>query len=132
MIEVQTEPDKGTTFDLYLPFEQSIAPDRPQGERQIPSGKNELIMVVDDERFFLEIVSEHLIRLGYRVDTHASSMAALGAFRQDPGKFDLVISDQTMPKMTGIQLISELKQIRSDIPCILCTGYSDKITEQKP
>jgi YesN/AraC family two-component response regulator len=57
-------------------------------------------------------------------------MAALGAFRQDPGKFDLVISDQTMPEMTGIQLISELKQIRSDIPCILCTGYSDKITEQ--
>jgi len=70
-----------------------------------------------------------LERLGYRAFSKTSSIEALEEFRRKPEKFDLVITDQTMPKMTGMELIQKLMHIRSDIPIILCTGFNEKITE---
>jgi CheY-like chemotaxis protein len=72
-----------------------------------------------------------LERLGYVVTSHTSSIRALEIFRANPGKFDLVITDMTMPNMTGLVLISKLKILRPDIPVILCTGFSEQVTEQK-
>ena len=72
-----------------------------------------------------------LERLGYEVKARTSSIEALEAFRAQPDKFDLVVTDQTMPNMTGVELIKELRQIRSNIPIVLCTGYSEMIDKKK-
>lgn len=132
LIEAQSTPSNGSSFRVYLPFEQkAAATDAPKQAAYVHTGENERIMVVDDESFFLEIVSEHLATLGYRVEAYGSSIAALGTFRQAPDNYDLIISDQTMPEMTGRQLTSKLKEIRPEIPVILCTGYSDVPSEQE-
>ena len=84
------------------------------------------ILFVDDEQMIIDIG-----KLGYDVVAEKSSVEALELFRADPGRFDLVITDMTMPKMTGDQLARELMKVRPDIPIILCTGFSMKISEKK-
>jgi len=91
-----------------------------------PHGK-EHILFVDDEKPLLEIGRELLERLGYRVETRASSIDAVEAFAVNPRKYDLVISDMNMPKMTGDEMIRQMKAVRSDIPVILCSGFSERI-----
>lgn len=86
---------------------------------------------VDDEKALVDIGAEMLERLGYQVVFRTSSIEALEAFRRHPEKFDLVITDQTMPNMTGEMLAKELIQIRPDIPIILCTGYSEVMSGEK-
>jgi CheY-like chemotaxis protein len=85
---------------------------------------------VDDERFFLDVVREHLELMGYRVVAFRNSPAALEHFRENIDGFDVIITDQTMPEMTGIQLTAEIRKYNRDIPIILCTGYSEGISEQ--
>ena len=92
---------------------------------------NESILFVDDEAFQADIAQQMLSRLGYRLTTCTSSVEALELFMQSPEKFDLVITDMTMPKMTGVELASRLKEIRSDIPIIICTGFSEVIDKDK-
>ena len=92
-------------------------------------GKGENILIVDDEAFFLEVVHESLNLLGYQVTKCTSSLQALNTFRSSPEAFDLLITDQTMPEMTGTQLIQEIRAGGSIVPVILCTGYSETITE---
>ena len=87
----------------------------------------ESILFVDDEAFQADIAKQMLSRLGYRLTTCTSSVEALELFRQSPQKFDLVITDMTMPHMTGDVLAREFISIRPDIPIIVCTGYSDRI-----
>ncbi|MDQ1351333.1 MAG: hypothetical protein QG657_1635, partial [Acidobacteriota bacterium] len=84
---------------------------------------------IDDEKDLVEIGGRLLASLGYHVVSTTSSLEALEIFRTDPSGFDLVISDQTMPNLTGLQLAGQLRQIRPDLPVILCTGFSENIDE---
>ncbi len=131
-IRAFSEPGKGTTFHVYLPRikeEKEMAGDvsRPG---VFPTGQ-ERVLFVDDEPVLVEIAKQMLERLGYEVTTRTSSIEALELFRTKPDQFDLVITDMTMPNMTGDKLSRELMQIRPDIPIIICTGYSERISEEK-
>jgi CheY-like chemotaxis protein len=84
---------------------------------------------VDDEADIVFMTQQILERLGYQVTSRTSSVEALAAFRAKPDEYDLVITDMTMPNMTGIELTPRLMQIRSDIPIIICTGFSEMIDE---
>lgn len=124
-IEVESESGKGTVFTLYLPVTKKYSQDRSYEKETLPSG-TERILFVDDELPIARMGSQILDRLGYTVTIRTSSIEALELFRSRPGDFDLVISDTTMPNMTGDRLADELLKIRPDIPIILCTGYSKK------
>lgn len=92
----------------------------------IPTG-HERILLVDDEEALVEMGEEILAELGYEVIGRTNSREALTLFRLDPSRFDLVITDQTMPELTGTQLAKEITAMRSDIPIIVCTGYSQLV-----
>ena len=126
-ISVESEPGKGTTFYVLLPRIESETVPQAEESVPVPMG-NERILLVDDERSLSETVQMALTRLGYDVTVQTSSIEALEVFRLQPDRFDLVITDQTMPNMTGAELAKEVLHIRSDIPIILCTGFSKTIT----
>lgn len=130
-IKVTSEPGKGTTFHVYFP--QVLTPVETRETADLsPLGKGtEKILFVDDEEAIVRIVKQMLERLGYHVIVRTSSVEALEAFRAAPDNFDLVISDMTMPNMTGIQLLQKLKEIRPDIPVIICSGFSEQIDDEK-
>jgi CheY-like chemotaxis protein len=92
---------------------------------------NERILVVDDEKMVVEIQQKMLKRLGYDVTSCTSSVEALKAFQANPDNFDLIITDMTMPNMTGDQLAQKIMEIRTDIPIILCSGFSEKMSNEK-
>jgi DNA-binding NtrC family response regulator len=96
----------------------------------LPAG-NEQVLFVDDEKFLVDIGIEMLNDLGYKVEGRTSSHDALEAFRANPDKYDIVITDMTMPEMTGDKLAMEIKKIRSDIPIIICSGFSREMTQDK-
>lgn len=129
-ITVQSAPGQGTTVNIYLPCIKEIAASIEPSQEPIPHGK-ECILFVDDEVALTRLGQAMLERLGYNVVTRASSIEALAAFRASPQRFDLVITDQTMPQMTGEQLTQDLRQIRPDIPIILCTGFSHAMNADK-
>jgi PAS domain S-box-containing protein len=127
-IHVSSEPGKGTAFHVYLPRLESGDSSEAEAHTPIPGG-SETILLVDDEEGLLKAVKERLEHLGYDVSATTSSPEALDLFRQQPQHFDLVITDYTMPKMTGVDLAQEIAQTRSDIPIMLCTGFSERINE---
>jgi CheY-like chemotaxis protein len=130
-ITVDSEPGKGTTFDVFLPrIDSEVSLQAESRLGGIPRG-NERILLVDDAAAVLDTVGPMLEHLGYEVVARTSSIEALEVFRAQPDKFDLVITDQTMPNMTGDRLAQELKQIRPDEPVVLCTGFSALIDEDK-
>ncbi|MCX5881116.1 MAG: response regulator, partial [Deltaproteobacteria bacterium] len=102
----------------------------PEEHTIIPTG-TERILVVDDEKAIIDIIKKNLSPLGYTVETRTSSLEALELFKATPDKFDLLITDMTMPQMTGDMLARELMKIRPDLPVILCTGFSENITKKK-
>ncbi len=129
-VTVESKPGRGTTFSVYLPVDLSEEPSEPKTEGGIrPIGGTEKILFVDDEETNTEAIEEMLNSLGYGVTVIASSRKAFEIFRADPAAFDLVITDQTMPEMTGVELVAKLFHISPDLPVILCTGYSDLISE---
>jgi len=129
-IRFNSQVGKGTSFNVYLPLlETKDEKDAPVA-RKYPTGC-ERILLVDDEEPILRLEQMMLERLGYRITTRTSSPDALNAFRANSSEFDLVISDRGMPNMTGVQLARELISIRSGIPIILCTGYSDENDERR-
>ena len=129
-IHVYSEPDKGTQVHVYLPImEKGTKSDNLDLSEPICGG-TERILLVDDEPAIVNMESQVLERLGYDVTAWAGSMEALDDFKADPYKFDLIITDMTMPNMTGIQLSNEIKGIRPDIPVIICTGFSDQINQK--
>jgi PAS domain S-box-containing protein len=128
-IKVDSELGKGTTFTVYLPLMEKSAVSIPAGNPEILMTGTERILLVDDELPILRLGKQMLERLGYHVVVQTGSTEALETFRADPGAFDMVITDMSMPLMTGTRLAGELQRIRSDIPIILCTGFSQKITE---
>ena len=129
-IAVKSELGKGSTFEAYFPItEMPSELERPVGE-PIPQG-TERLLLVDDEKELTLMNKRALEKLGYRVVAVTKSPAALELFRSDPEHFDLIITDLTMPHMTGLDLATEVKEIRNSIPVILCTGYSELVTEEE-
>ncbi|MCL7489375.1 MAG: response regulator [Desulfobulbaceae bacterium] len=128
MINVESTLGKGAVFHVYLPRADTDSAYELTREEVVPGGE-ESILLVDDETAVAEMEHRMLKRLGYRVTSRVSSIEALHAFRENPARFDLVITDQTMPQMTGAELAIQILKIRPDIPIILCTGYSKHINE---
>jgi PAS domain S-box-containing protein len=129
-IIVSSTPGQGATFELYLPRLEEAVIDDPHSEERIPEGKGR-ILFVDDEDPVVRLSQEILERLGYEVVACGGSLEALQAFQEAPQHFDLVITDQTMPRMTGDMLAQALRHIRPDIPIILCTGFSYTINAEQ-
>lgn len=130
LIDIQTAPGKGTVFEVYLPSFQGEIITKKSHEANLPMGNGEKILLVDDEAYFLEVVYENLKMLGYDVQSYQRSLEALQAFNDHPHEYDLLITDQTMPEMTGVQLIQEVRKVDSTLPIILCTGFSEVVTKQ--
>jgi two-component system cell cycle sensor histidine kinase/response regulator CckA len=129
-IKVESSPDKGSLFEVYLPeIQEEVAPQSIT--TQAYRTGQETILFVDDEQTLVTMSEQMLDLLGYRAVTRTSSIEAFELFQHDPYRFDLVITDMTMPNMTGEKLAGKILEIRSDIPVILCTGYSERITEQR-
>jgi CheY-like chemotaxis protein len=129
-ISVYSEPGQGSTFRLFFPiFESDTVAEAPPVE--LPEGGQERILFVDDEPTLLDIGKELLKRLGYRVTTCGDGHSALKTFKAGPDEFDLVITDMTMPGLTGDKLAVELVEIRPDLPVILCTGFGNAVMGQK-
>ncbi len=133
-ITVQSKPGEGATFEVFLPVlvqgegggEEVSRNDTAPAAR----GKGEHILFVDDEASIVNLNETLLERLGYKVTPSTGSMEALEAFRANPGEFDIIISDMTMPRMTGLELATAVLAIRPDIPFLLCTGYSEAVSEE--
>jgi PAS domain S-box-containing protein len=129
-IVVDSVVNKGTKIEVYLPTVPTPIWERVVEQGPIPIGK-ETILFVDDEETIVHLGKELLTQLGYTVEVYTSSVEALNVFRQDPHRFDLVITDQTMPALTGEALSRELLRIRPDLPIILCTGFSHVMSAEK-
>lgn len=130
-LTVRTDMGKGTVFDIYFPRSQEdlgLAA-VTGGEEVLPRG-TENLLVVDDEMIIVQFSKEILEGLGYQVTAVQHSLEALNIFKSQPDKFAMVITDMTMPKMTGTQLSQELLKIRPDLPIILCTGHSDMVNSE--
>ena len=129
-ILIESEPGRGSTFTLYFPAVLEEPIEERESPKKLPGG-NERILLVDDEESIINIGERILHRLGYQVETEKNPVDALAIFKTDPGQFDLVIVDMTMPQMTGDKLAEEFLAIRPRMPIIICTGYSEKIDEEK-
>ena len=129
-IVVYSELGKGTTFNILLPKIKGPAKKERKVKKPLPKG-NEAILFVDDEKNIATVGSQILRRLGYRVASATCGEEAIDIFRKNPDRFDLIITDQTMPRINGIELAKQILSIRSDIPIILCTGYSELVSKEK-
>jgi CheY-like chemotaxis protein len=117
-------------FEVYLPAIQKEIPIESQSVVAYRTGK-ETILFVDDEQTLVTMTKQMLDLLGYHAVTRTNSIEAFELFQHDPYRFDLVMTDMTMPNMTGEKLAGKILEIRPDIPIILCTGYSEHINEQR-
>lgn len=124
-IDVHSKPGQGTIFDVYLPLirEAGVQMNLPSLQSPPPAGGS--ILLVDDEKDIVFLLRQMLEGLGYQVTARTSSLEALQAFENQPDKYDLVITDQSMPNMTGEELARRLTGIRPQLPVLLCTGFSD-------
>ncbi|MGL1931710.1 MAG: transporter substrate-binding domain-containing protein [Desulfotalea sp.] len=129
-ISLYSEIDEGTVFNVFLPVAKQKVLVKDEIINQIPTGK-EKILFVDDEEMLANMGKHMLEKLGYQVTVKNSSFDALKIFQKNPEQFDLIITDQTMPGITGSELSSKILKINPDIPIILCTGYSSIMTEEK-
>jgi PAS domain S-box-containing protein len=131
LVDTHSREGQGTTFQVLLPMMDRQVEQTPKGSQpELQMGDKERILFVDDEQAIAEIGEMMLTRLGYQVTVSVSSIQALELFRKTPDIFDLLISDQTMPTLTGVDLAREVHRIRHDLPVILCTGYSERLTEE--
>ncbi len=130
-IIVESVEGQGTTFFIYLPASEVESVEvKAEQKIELPRG-TERVLFVDDEAMILNLGQRMLERLGYKVETRASGTDALECFRQDPHRFDLLVTDMTMPGMRGDRLAEEFLAMRPEIPVILCTGYSRQISKKK-
>jgi signal transduction histidine kinase/ActR/RegA family two-component response regulator/ABC-type amino acid transport substrate-binding protein len=125
-IQVYSEEGRGSVFHVYLPrTDTTMLTAGPTEASPSPQGRQEMILVVDDEKSIADMTDEMLSYLGYRVVSTTSSDTALDIFSSQPERFDLIITDHNMPRRTGIELATAIFPIRPDIPVMLSTGYSD-------
>jgi PAS domain S-box-containing protein len=130
-IVVESEPGKGSTFQVLLPIALNGIQKQTSPIENTPKGNKEHILVVDDDDSLVEMLNTMLKRLNYVVTPISNSERALKIFRKAPKSFDAIISDQTMPGMTGVQFSKKILNIRPNIPILLCTGYSETINRKK-
>lgn len=129
-ITVESSPGKGASFKIYIPRLEPVPVDEEIRNQNIPCGNGEHLLFVDDEEALVEVVKDMLVSLNYKVSAAANGNDALKLFSANPEKFALAVIDQTMPGINGSRLFIEIKNIRNDIPVILCTGYSDSINSE--
>jgi CheY-like chemotaxis protein len=129
-ITASSNPGEGTTFEILLPRVESEFVTATEITERIPTG-HERILLVDDEETLVEMAQALLENLGYQVTGVSDSLKALELFRQNPEAYDLIITDQTMPAMTGCAFAKEVKRKREDIPIILCTGLMEAVAEDQ-
>lgn len=130
-ITADSRVGRGTVFTVYLPQSKRLEDSTAEPLQNPVRTGSEHIMVVDDEPHISELMKEMLEALGYRVTSHTDPLDALLEFRDAPGEFNLVITDMTMPGMSGMELATEIMDIIPQIPVILCTGYSEDISDKK-
>ncbi len=130
-IQVVSEPKKGTTFQVYLPLIQNVDHEEKADSTEEDFQGIGHILLIDDEEPIVKVEKLMLKRLGYQVTALTSATEALNTFRSQPDQFDLVITDMTMPSMTGIELAPKLIDIRPGIPIILCSGFNEMVSDEK-
>ncbi len=129
-INVFSQLGKGTIFNVYFPVLETVKKIELKTDKHLDlMGNNERILFVDDEISLAKLGNQMLKELGYQVESSTSSIETLKAFEDNPDKFDLIVTDMTMPHMTGIKLAEEIHKIKPDIPVILCTGFSNFINK---
>ena len=131
-IRVVSEPGEGSSFQVYLPAlqEESMAPEVPAKKVLLPTG-TEQILVIDDESMIAKMNEIILGEQGYNVTAMTDSQKALELIRMHPDRFDLIVTDQSMPNLSGAELAQEVLKIKSTMPIILCTGYSSVVSEEQ-
>jgi PAS domain S-box-containing protein len=123
-VTVESEVNKGSTFHIYLPRIEVMPEEGVEYARPYPSG-NERILYVDDEGMLADIGKKMFENLGYSVIAETNPLLALDIFRAHPDRFDLIITDQTMPNMTGVEMARQILKIRPDIPVVICSGFTE-------
>ena len=129
-IRVESELGKGTLFEIYFPALEKMVEEEKKPEGEIKGG-SERILFVDDEESMVNLNRQRLERLGYQVKSTTKPLEALEWFKADPDQFDVIITDMTMPRMTGDKLTAEVLKIRPHMPVIICTGYSQRMSAKK-
>ncbi len=130
-LSVDSEPGIGTTFDMFFPVVHGERVDVKEDISEAIPGGSERILVVDDEESIAQIEGEMLKRLGYNVTVQTNSLEVLELFRSQPDRYDLVVTDMAMPNLTGDHLTRKIMDIKPNIPVILCTGFSEQISDEK-
>ncbi|WP_051309307.1 PAS domain-containing hybrid sensor histidine kinase/response regulator [Desulfogranum japonicum] len=130
IVKVQSKVGKGSTFTILIPVFKGDTSDVGDEKDELPTG-HESILVVDDEASITRFLNKQLTSLGYSVTTKTNSVEALEFFRSNSSELDLVLTDMTMPNMTGDELAAEISSMRPDIPIIICTGYSKKTSGKR-
>ncbi|MDY6950631.1 MAG: PAS domain S-box protein [Thermodesulfobacteriota bacterium] len=129
-ITAHSEPEKGSAFNVFFPVIESKAEVEIRPDKPVPKG-TERVLFIDDEHVLVNIGKQMLESLGYEVTTKTDGIEALELFKTQPDRFDVVITDMTMPKVTGADVAAELMRIRPDVPVVLCTGFSTKINRKR-
>src|SRR5882672_7551561 len=130
-IDVATQAGVGTSFTVWLPISGETPRLLAEPVGELPQGNGETVMIVDDQRSLVALAEETLAALGYEPVGFDSSVAALQAFRAEPQRFDLVLTDETMPDMNGVELVREIRRVRPELPIVLMSGYSGaQLTER--
>jgi CheY-like chemotaxis protein len=124
-LSVESEPGWGTTVHVWLPRSGALAADAPPAGTAPRCGAGEHVLLVDDDPGVLVATVRVLERLGYQVTALEDGAEALERYRADPGSFDVVLSDLSMPGLTGLQLAEEVDRMGAGTPVVLCTGYLD-------
>ncbi len=130
MIKVESTPGEGSCFQVFFPVAEGKIPENEEVEDQVNTGV-ERILFVDDEEMHTQLGKAMLESLGYTVVTKNTGIEALETFSNRPDFFDVVITDQSMPNMTGADLAKKLLQISPNLPVILCTGFSEIMSKEK-
>jgi len=120
---VRTRTGEGTSFEIWLPTVGETSKPAAETVQELPRGNGQTVMIVDDERALVALAEEMLAELGYEPVGFDSSPAALAAFQVAPERFDLILTDEAMPDLTGTELARHFRQYRSDVPIILVSGH---------
>jgi len=129
-ILVESEPGKGSVFSIYLPVYEDAGEKTAEEKSRVLNKGRESILIVDDNDVIAELIKQMLEILGYQATACTSSMDALKVFCEEPQKFDLVITDLTMPKMTGLDLAEQMHSVRASCPVMIMTGYGDSLNDK--
>ncbi|WP_322011186.1 ATP-binding protein [Paraburkholderia sp. J12] len=130
-IHIASVVGEGTQFDVYLPVTDAPPPATDEMPKSLPRGDGQVVLIVDDEPVLVSLAEDVLAELGYEPVGYGSSLAALAAFEAAPARFDAVLTDQTMPDLTGLELTARIRAIQPSLPVILCSGYGNAALERE-